>query len=1659
MTSKDKLNANINAIEVALKLNGGSATAEEMQILKQYGGFGDLKCILLNPENPNEFSASEQHLIPSVQRLHNVINENDKGRYNEYINSLKESVLTSFYTPNEVVASINNAFERNRLTFQNVLDPSAGLGAFTSIKGDNYTLIEKDLLTNQILAALNPEKKTILSGFENTSANLKNSFNLVTSNIPFGNFKVFDSEYYNSNNPILRQSTNAIHTYFFEKGIDMLRDGGILAFITSTGFMDSQNNEIFRKHILTRSRFISAVRLPENTFDGTKAQSDLIILQKDNRRTENSLLSYNEENFIRVSELNDNQVYINSFYLDNNSNYIATDRRIDTDMYGKLDLRLIHSGGVTGIARDLQRVVTLNIRNNIDKKLFDAYNIQKQVDISKPLQLNLFEDFFNPVNQVNEVKTTFEYTNSIYNHEGSFQLNGNTIGVALTDKIAEILNQDDINIRQLIIDYVGLRDSYYDLKNFENSHLRESPEKRTELNRRYDAFTNSPYSEVIGNPITIRNSYMYLSCEPSYMELKGIERIVDDKIVKADVFYEPVAFGREKSNLTAQEAMHVSRNRLNRVDLDYIHSLTGLNQNEILKQLKGFIYKNPETMQYESADMFLSGNVVEKYKNSLHIGLKNLNDTELIEATKALKEVIPAHVPFNEIGLNFGERWIPTSYYNAFISYLFNDLDSRVYYNPFIDDFDISGLPSYYANQRFAVKSENRYYSANDVVRFALIDSIPQMTKTVGSGKNKKTVPDAKGIQLMNTNIAVIKNEWDTWLSTLPEQEKQQLQSMYNERFNCFVKPQFDGSFQTFPGLDLSKVAYNDLYQSQKDAILRIKCQNGGIIDHEVGGGKTMIMCCAAYELKRLGIANKPLIVGIKANTNEISETFKKVYPNAKILYADAKNFNKEKRDVFFNSIQNNNWDCIIMTHEQFMNIPQSDDVERKVIVEELTKVERSLASLYDSDISFKRAKKALEQRKKTLTVKLYALNETLNKKRDNVIDFRTMGIDHIFCDESHRFKNLRVQTRHERVAGIGNTQGSNRSMNMKYAIRDIQERKGSDLCATFVSGTTIVNSCTELYVLFDYLRPRALEKQSIECFDAWASIYTKKSQEIEFSVTNELIMKERFREFVKVPELSLFYGEITDYKTAKDIGIDRPNKNEILVTLQPTEAQTDMFSRLKEFANTGDGNVIFRPKLNSDEVTAKMLIATNTAKKTSIDMRLIDNERYGSDASNRTEEVAERAFTYYQKYNEQKGTQFIFSDIGVHNSDDKFSVYNDIKQKLIQMGVPEHEIKFIQDFKTDKKRDALFTDVNNGKVRILLGSTEMLGTGVNAQERCVAIHHVDIPWTPKDFEQRNGRGVRKGNRVAKFFCNNSVDIFTYATKGSLDTYKFNIVANKAHFIHQIKSGSAHVRSLDEGGMDSNTGMSYGEYIAILSGNTDLLEKAKVEKEISILKSEKRIIMAKVSERDINIEKFQAEINKNNTHIECFKKDFEEFKKIQFDKDDLPLTSMIIDNKEYRDLKSFGDAINSVLDRPNKDTVNLQTIGSFGNFKLVMRAQESHVLSETVYQNVMFVQGTLNYQFNRGVVARTSEVAGRYPIRALRRIENELIPQFNQRNQTVTRQINDLKSISFSFHLNDKLVAAEARLSELNKKISDEIIGGTDKIVEMSFNKGVQRSL
>lgn len=595
---------------------------------------------------------------------------------------------------------------------------------------------------------------------------------------------------------------------------------------------------------------------------------------------------------------------------------------------------------------------------------------------------------------------------------------------------------------------------------------------------------------------------------------------------------------------------------------------------------------------------------------------------------------------------------------------------------------------------------------------------------------DKVRVPDEEAIQEAATKIQEIRSNFNQWLDACPLEVRDELVRTYNERFNCYVRPAYDGSAQTFPQLSFEQFPYNELYASQKDAIWMIKQNGGGICWHEVGTGKTMIMCVSAYEMKRLGLVQKPLIIGLKANVHEIADTFRKAYPNAKILYPGKEDFTPANRKEVFSKIKNNNWDCIILTHDQFAKIPQSEETMIEIFTEELYDVERSLEVLEQSTMRYRSRKmqKGLEVRQENLKAKLSELRTKLDGRKDDTVDFHSMGIDHIFVDECHMFKNLMFQTRHNRVAGIGNTKGSQRAMNLLFAIRDIQHLTGRDLGATFLSGTVVVNALTELYVMFKYLRPRELKRQQISCFDAWAAIFTKKTADYELNVTGSIKRKERFRTYIKVPELAMFLREITDYRTADMINLDVPEKNVRFLSHAPTVEQEEMIGRLVSFAGSGNWEDLGLDMIEPDNLDkAKMLIATNVARKMALDMRLL-GEKFSDDAGNKASICARTIYDYYVRSAANKGTQFVFSDLSTYKPNE-WNIYTDIKEKLVRLGIPADEIQFIQCATTERARKRLFEDMNSGRVRVLFGSTSMLGTGVNAQQRAVAVHHLEIPW------------------------------------------------------------------------------------------------------------------------------------------------------------------------------------------------------------------------------------------------------------------------------------------------------------------------------------------
>ena len=1202
----------------------------------------------------------------------------------------------------------------------------------------------------------------------------------------------------------------------------------------------------------------------------------------------------------------------------------------------------------------------------------------------------------------------------------------------------------DLNMEQKekAVLYIALRDAYQKLYTYEAEEQTENKQMRESLNVYYDAFFIR-----FGN-LNAKQNVKFILMDASGRDMLSLERVENGQFTKSDIFDHPVSFSLDEVSHvdSPEEALTASLNKFGCIDLPYMTELSDMPEQELTEALKGRIYYNPLIDGYEIADRFIAGNVIEKAER-IEEWLKENPDHAIVrESLEALKASIPEPIAFEDLDFNFGERWIPTGVYSAYMSHLFNTQVSIVYSDS-MDEYSAKcSMKTMAITDEYMVKGYYRHYDGMSLLKHALHNTCPDMMKSIGEDEhgNDIKVRDNEGIQLANAKIDEIRNGFTEWLEEQSDSFKERLTTMYNRKFNCFVRPKYDGSHQTFPDLDLKalggKYGIKSVYPSQKDCVWMLLQNGGGICDHEVGTGKTLIMCMAAHEMKRLGMAHKPMIIGLKANVAEIAATYQTAYPHARILYASEKDFSTKNRVSFFNNIKNNDYDCVIMSHDQFGKIPQSPELQRQILQAELDTVEENLEVIRTQGKDVSRGMlKGLEKRKFNLEAKLQKIAYSIEQRTDDVVDFRMMGIDHLFVDESHQFKNLMFNTRHDRVAGLGNSEGSQKALNMLFAIRTIQERTGRDLGATFLSGTTISNSLTELYLLFKYLRPKELERQDIRCFDAWAAIFAKKTTDFEFNVTNNIVQKERFRYFIKVPELAAFYNEITDYRTAEAVGVDRPQKNEILHNIPPTPEQEDFIQKLMEFAKTGDATILGRLPLSETEEKAKMLIATDYARKMALDMRMID-PACEDHPDNKASHCAKMIADYYKRYDNHKGTQFVFSDLGTYRPGE-FNVYSEIKRKLIEdYGIPSSEIRFIQECKNERARKAVIAAMNEGTVRVLFGSTSMLGTGVNAQKRCVAIHHLDTPWRPSDLAQRDGRGVRAGNEIAKLYADNKVDVIIYAVEKSLDSYKFNLLHCKQTFISQLKSGALGARTIDEGAMDEKSGMNFSEYMAILSGNTDLLDKAKLEKKIASLEGERKSFNKGKRDSETKLQSKTAELGNNKASLKGMTEDYDKFMcQAKKDKDGNILNLITLDGVESTNLEVIGKHLQMLAEKEITGG-QYKRIGEIYGFPVKIVSKTSFENGLPFVDNRFFVEGNYKYQYNYGHIAKSDPIAAANNfLNALQKIPS-YIEQYDSRCKALEKEIPQLEEIAGkTWKKEEELKGLKAELAALDRKIQLEL--------------------
>lgn len=1744
-----KLKDNVEAIETVLRLQKEGRVADEFErfLLSNYSGFGGLKFIL-NPassvEDKKYWKHSDWSYFDKVRDLYGVIHSytSNDNEERELIDSIKRSVNTAFYTPSYIIDGIVNALSEKNIKISTMLDPSAGIGKFgesfrKTFKDMKVTSFEKDLLTGRILKALYPQDDVHIDGFETIDRSMEGKFDIVTSNIPFGDISVFDPTFKDSKNSVRRSATKAIHNYFFLKALDQVRDGGLVIFITSRGVMDSPSNEDVRREMLNNAGLVTALRLPDGMFRdeaGTEVGSDLIVLQKDPIKKS---LTADEEAFVSTMESRDG-ITINGYYDSHSDHILTTGGVIGTDPYGKPAYVYPWDDNIQNLSCALSEKLTNAIGQSMADVIYYGY-INKEVPLSQeenpqtkselrdsgqtqpvssvnaaasrveqpivssrpqtqsrsrgkgkqksqggPIQLDLFADwneqeFQTPKAQEQEPEKPLVSMEprSFDGNRKSFYRDGITVEDTSTKQLGVIssgctvftpvsFERDDANRMRL---YILIRDTYNDLYNIEAETRSEQKELREELNRHYDNFLLK-----YGRLNERRNSRVVLM-DTMGRDCLTLENAVGKGFEKADIFKRPVSFiAYEIDHVdTPEEALFASLNRYGVVNLEYMSDITGHSEEEVIDLLKGRIYYNPildvngnsqnvkPNHLYDTAEHFLSGNIYQKldrmeafYADMQENMPDNIFTQRVKESIEALRLALPQQIPFDDIGLQFGERWIPVKYYEDYIGKLF-DTTMEIHYAEHIDEYSLKAENRYNLKIReeYCVRGEYKEYDGMALLAHAFHDTTPDIQKCVGydfEGNDLKG-PDMEKIQLAQSKIQEIRDGFTDYLTNLPKEDRDGLQNMYNRNFNCFVKARYDGSHQTFPGIDmkaLSSPKFNvkDIYKSQKDCVWMLLQNGGGICDHEVGTGKTLIMCMAAHEMHRLGIANKPMIIALKANVAEIAATYMAAFPDDKILYASEKDYSPANRVQFFNRIKNNDYACVVMSHDQFNMIPQSMEIQHQILKDEIRDIDEALQVIRNEGGNVTgRMLSGLEKRKENLEVKMLNLQHDMQNKKDDFVDFGLMGIDHIFVDESHQFKNLTFTTRHQRVSGLGNPTGSQKALNLLYAIRTIQNRTGKDLGATFLSGTTISNSLTELYLLFKYLRPKAMAEQGIHSFDSWAAVYAKKTSDYEFSVTNAVVQKERFRYFLKVPELATFYNEITDYRTGEDVGLDRPAMNVILHNIQPTADQRDFNERLVSFAQSGDGELIFRAPLTDREQKGKMLIATDASRKAALDMRLISQELFSDDPDNKASHCARLVSEYYNKYNDHKGTQFIFSDLSTYKPGE-WNVFQEIKDKLVnEYNIPEHEIRFIQEAKNQKQRNAIIEAMNRGDVRVLFGSTTTLGTGVNAQKRAVAVHHIDIPWRPSDLEQRDGRARRSGNEVAKLYADNNVDIIIYAVERTLDSYKFNLLQNKQLFITQLKTNSLGTRVIDEGAMDEENGMNFAEYVAILSGNDDLLQKAKLEKKILALESERKTYMQSRRETEYRLWDAQEKLSKNEVIIKNMTEDNERYLGLRKTAEDgTVLPGLVIPNvPEYISDGIYNiEGMGVVLQDAGRTIGNrAREMGTVYGFPLIVESVydlDGKTGKQVFGGNKFWVQGHYRYEYNYGKMALSKEnrlAAVRYGVNALENIP-AYIRQYQTRNEKLRVDIAEYERIAGkAWNKEEDLKSLYKEMSELEKKI------------------------
>ncbi len=1565
---KAKFAANIAAIRLLKQLEAENryATPEEQETLSQYVGWGGISQAF--DENNPQWSAEYEELKSLLTT-------------EEYA-SARGSVLNAFYTSPTVIKAMYDALANMGFVKGNILEPSCGVGNFMgllpdSMSGSRMYGVELDSITGRIAKQLYQKNNIAVKGFEETDYP-DSFFDVAIGNVPFGDYKISDRKYDKHN--------FLIHDYFFGKALDQVRPGGIVAFVTSKGTLDKQNPAV-RKYIAQRADLIGAIRLPNNAFQanaGTGVTSDIIFLQKRDRIVDI------EPDWVFL-DTDSNGITMNRYFVEN-PDMILGEMTTESTQYGRQEAVCKPIEGAD-LAEQLRDAVA-----NINAQITDY---ETDIDEEK-------EDESIPADP--SVRN-FSYTvvdGKIYFRENS-RMNPVELSVTAENRIKGMIGLRDC-VRQLI---------EYQTEDYADEVIAR---QQAELNRLYDAFTKKY------GLINDRANSSAFCADSAYCLLCSLEVLNEDRELerKADIFTKRTIRPRTviTSVDTSSEALAVSLSEKAAIDMEYMSQLTGKTADEIYSDLKGVIFLNPlhgygRGPKYIPADEYLSGNIREKLAEAREAAETKPDDYTI--NVEALEQVLPKDLSASEISVRLGATWIPPEIVEHFMFSLLStprymQWKMHVHYSPataqwFIENksFDRANFQS---NSTYGTARINAYKIIEETLNLRevrVFDTVEDENGNKVSVLNKKETAIAQGKQ------EIIRQKFAEWIWADPTR-REKLVRMYNDRFNSTRPREYDGSHLTFPGMNPEIT----LKPHQVNAIAHILYGGNTLLAHTVGAGKTFEMVAAAMESKRLGLCHKSMFVVPNHLTEQIAAEFLQLYPSANILVATKKDFEKRNRRKFCARIATGDYDAVIIGHSQFEKIPISLERQRAIIEQQIDEITDGIQEV-KSQRGERFTIKQLEKSKRMLETKLKKLMD--QSKKDDVVTFEELGVDRIFVDEAHGFKNLAAVTKMRNVAGISQTEAM-KSSDLFGKCRYLDEITGGK-GIVFATGTPISNSMVEMYTMQRYLQYETLRRNGLSHFDCWASTFGECVTAIELSPEGTgYRTKTRFAKFYNLPELMAMFKETADVQTADMLKLPVPVAHFHNVSVKPSEQQKEIVASLAERADKVRNGMVQPYEDN-------MLKITNDGRKLALDQRLV-NPLLPDHPDSKVNACVQNVYDIWERTTPNRSTQLLFCDLSTPKADGSFNVYTDIRDKLIAKGIPAEQIAFIHDADTDTKKKELFSKVRKGTIRVLIGSTAKMGAGTNVQDRLIAVHHLDCPWRPADLEQRNGRIIRQHNQNAE------VDVYSYVTEQTFDAYLYQLVENKQKFIGQVMTSKSPARSAED--VDEQA-LSYAEIKALAAGNPLIKEKMDLDIAVSRLQLLKASHLSqKYALEDRILKEFPQTIARLEQRIEGYTADIATAAANPSSKEYFP--PMTIKGITYEDKAGAGNAIIEACKAMTKpEAIN---IGKYRGFDLEL----SFDSFSKIY--LLYLVGDLRHRVELG-----TDIHGN-----LTRIENA-IEAFGERKTACESQLETAKNqleqakkeVDKPFPQEDELAEKQARLAELNAALNmdkrdDTIIDGEPEETE-----------